>query len=448
MELFVALVLILGFLTACDANKGQPSLPISGRSSRWDQALNQRLRQKRGADNWQSGRPCTLGDVTQYDELGRRNSGLLADVQDQMKCGSCWAFASAHAVTDTRSLQANRRLALISAQYTTRCASPRKNGYGCCGGWPGEALDLYGITGTETDTCLPYNVRDLKGNRQPTSPKQENPLPWFGTCADESPLMPGAFKLRGYEFYASYTDDTIIDALDEGRTVIATVGVNRELLQYTCGILCDTPLTQCYHSVEIVDYGNCTEKGVNFWVIKNSWGDEWGESGYFRVKRGGELGIGRPGYPIWVPIVSLAGPPPFNSTGIVNVVDTCAPGDVVEPENDMTSTSAAEFALQNLIDNQLIECPNGTEASNYSQLLFQSASKQVVAGLVVMLEVSVNFEGCGTKSCQLTVCLDLNGTFTLTDYTCSSITSNATALSSSLFLSLFAVVVLCLLIII
>ena len=301
--MFVALVLILGFLTATDATKTQQTSLMSGRSARWDEALNQRLRQKRGAGNWLSERPCTLGDVTQNDELGRRNSGLLADVRDQGNCGSCWAFASAHGVTDTRNLQADRRQNLISAQYTSRCAArPETFGHGCCGGWPSDALELYSQKGTATDQCLPYNVAILIGN--PNLPKQQDPLLCFENCMNGAPLGLEAFILHDYLCLGSYTDNIIINALDNKLAVIAAIGANCELMQYVCGILCGTPLVPPNHAVEIVDYGTDNNTGVDFWVIKNSWGTDWGESGYFRVRRGGELGIGIAGYPIWIPVLA------------------------------------------------------------------------------------------------------------------------------------------------
>lgn len=44
-----------------------------------------------------------------------------------------------------------------------------------------------------------------------------------------------------------------------------------------------------YHSVEIIGFG--LEGVLGFWICKNNWGDNWGESGYFRIKTG-ECGIG------------------------------------------------------------------------------------------------------------------------------------------------------------
>jgi len=38
------------------------------------------------------------------------------------------------------------------------------------------------------------------------------------------------------------------------------------------------------HYITCVGWG--TQNGIDFWIIKNSWGEDWGEDGYFRIKRG------------------------------------------------------------------------------------------------------------------------------------------------------------------
>ena len=381
--------------------------PITGRSSRWDQMIHDHgVRHKRQAGRqWRTtAESCDdLGDLTRFDKLQRRNSGFLAPVGDQGQCGSCWAFAAAHAVSDTRNLAVGTQLDLLSAQYTARCASVNF-GYGCCGDDPVNALEHYRHTGVATDVCLPYNYnqlsskppKDYTGNY-----KAENHLICFSECADGSAFDPSSIKIPNYKVLAAYTDETIIDALDSGQVVITLISPNEDFRQYGCGVLTTTaPPASNYtklHAVTIVDYENDTAL-VDFWVLKNSWGIGRGESGYYRVRRGqGDLGLGI--YPIFIPLLSPDSSVP-SSDPTAETQETCALVDVTDPHNDVTTMSAVDFALQGLVDDQQVQCPNGAAATGLNLLSFDSAGVQVVAGTMVELSVGTSVGGCGATVTQ------------------------------------------------
>lgn len=66
--------------------------------------------------------------------------------------------------------------------------------------------------------------------------------------------------------------------------MIFTINAN-PLQSYSRGILSinDCPTSPINHAVTLIGYGN--ENGVDYWRIKNSWDEDWGEEGYFRLTR-------------------------------------------------------------------------------------------------------------------------------------------------------------------
>ena len=83
------------------------------------------------------------------------------------------------------------------------------------------------------------------------------------------------------------------------KTVVDKIGpiivsLNSELLlTYKPGTIINDPLcpTVINHNALVVGYS--TENGLDYWIVKNSWGTEWGEQGYFKIARGKNMcGIG------------------------------------------------------------------------------------------------------------------------------------------------------------
>ena len=223
---------------------------------------------------------------------------------------------------------------------------------------------------------------------------------------------------------------------------------NIDLVNYGCGVLSTTSSRESLgpHAVVIVDYGT-TDTGADFWVIKNSWGSH-GESGYFRVRRGeGDFQIecNIMSIPLLSPDPAL--PPPDSTAEAeaeAEAQQTCATEEVTEPLNNVFTMNAVEFALQGLVDDQRVQCPNGVAATGLNLLSFDDAGIQVVAGTMVELIVDVSLEGCGTtvtKRLSLTVFINLDGTFTLTDYNIGDIENTAKILTASMLL-LFAMVMI------
>ena len=66
--------------------------------------------------------------------------------------------------------------------------------------------------------------------------------------------------------------------------VSVVVEANRAFKRYSKGVFSGPCGTRLNHAVVVVGYGT-TKEGIDYWIVKNSWGKSWGENGYIRMKR-------------------------------------------------------------------------------------------------------------------------------------------------------------------
>ena len=211
---------------------------------------------------------------TSYDW---RNYNRVAAVKDQGSCGSCWAFAT---VANLEGLYAAKKgvIKTFSEQMLVDCDTSDS---GCNGGLMEYAFTwLKNNGGIMFDSDYPYTGRK-------------------STCRKNASKY-ADFKVTGYKKLGS--SSSTWSPVDEGQvrdflyeTGPLAIALNADPLQtYSSGILDLTsarcPTSGINHAVTLVGYG--TSGSTDYWIVKNSWGRSWGESGYFRIRRGnGTCGI-------------------------------------------------------------------------------------------------------------------------------------------------------------
>jgi cathepsin L len=192
-------------------------------------------------------------------------TNLSSYVHDQGKCGSCWAHAAIGA------LEAHLELASgfkhrLSAQEIVDCTqNPRS-----CGGTGG----CHGAT-----SQLAYDQIQRHGVRF------EHEYTTGAKCPQESSTSPNAIKIQGFETLKPLSASHLLWALAEKGPVALSID-GGGLHDYKQGVFhgCE-PDTVINHAVLGMGYGHDAKEGMDYWLVKNSWGDQWGEHGLFRVQR-------------------------------------------------------------------------------------------------------------------------------------------------------------------
>jgi len=168
---------------------------------------------------------------------------------------------------ESANAQATGNLIELSEQNLVDCSGPEGN-LGCNGGVTDFAFNYTIINGgIDTEDSYPYIGRDEK-------------------CKFKKSDV--GLVIKNYTDVTHGDEMALFDAVSE-RVVSVGIEATFELQMYVSGIFstpCQVP-AQINHAVAIVGYGSDNEK--DFWIVRNSWGEDWGEQGYVRFAKGQNL---------------------------------------------------------------------------------------------------------------------------------------------------------------
>merc|ERR1719428_611403 len=229
----------------------------------------------------------------------------LKEVRDQANCGSCWAFGSVEAMTDRICIASNASQNIhLSAEDVTSC--DHLGDMGCNGGVPSTAYTYYRTSGIvdggnygDKSGCYSYQLAPCAHHS--ASSKYPNctgsvPTP---KCMNQKCIDNGASwassKRHGTGGYS---------VCGQGSNVSCPVAMQQEIYQhgpitgmffvhqsftsyksgvYKAGSFFKDPMLGG-HAIKIMGWGN--EDGQPYWLVANSWNEDWGDKGYFKIDRG------------------------------------------------------------------------------------------------------------------------------------------------------------------
>jgi len=210
-----------------------------------------------------------------FDWRNANGQNWLQPVVAQGDCGSCYTISTVHMLTARNRIKhGDKTQPAFSVSFPLYCSEYNQ---GCDGGYGFLQSKWSEDVGLVPESCARFS----QGG---------------GSCRLARGCDLGQKRYRAVNhhyvggYYGGSAEEQIRTELVKDGPLVMSFEPKEDFMYYSNGIYRSAPgkihqeWEQVDHAVLLVAYG--VEKGQKFWTMQNSWGDDWGEEGYFRMARG------------------------------------------------------------------------------------------------------------------------------------------------------------------
>jgi cathepsin B len=218
--------------------------------------------------------PALEGEVPdRFDSREKWAQCFTSPIYNMGNCTASWAIATASALSNRFCIGSPSDYSelMLSPQELLSCDTMQR---GCSGGDIDTAWNYLEREGLVSEICFPYQA--------------DGSVSCASKCSTEVPLKAASHCVLNNEM-------AIRREIFNHGPVVAPLFLVDDLLVYRGGLYTEMPTAtqlsdarrqRIIHAVKIIGWGNM--EGKNYWLIENSWGEDWGEHGYAKVLAGGD----------------------------------------------------------------------------------------------------------------------------------------------------------------